>query len=169
MVASPNLITKLAVASPPVLRTVLELNERNETELSPLDEVRLGELIAQSFHAATIDGGVAFLLAFNQDAAYDSPNFRWFQSRYPRFVYVDRVAVSNSARGRGLASFLYRDLFEAALGAGHSTIACEVNIDPPNPASDRFHEAYDFAEVGQAKLSNGKTVRYLAKNLSANG
>jgi uncharacterized protein len=168
MVASPSLITRLAAASPPVLRAVLQLNERNETELSRLDEARLGELIAQAFHAAAIGDGVAFLLAFDQHAAYDSPNFRWFQSRYPRFVYVDRVAVANSARGRGLASFLYRDLFKAALGAGHSTIACEVNIDPPNPASDRFHEAHGFTEVGQARLGNGKTVRYLVKRLSAN-
>jgi predicted GNAT superfamily acetyltransferase len=43
----------------------------------------------------------AFLLALDQDADYDSPNFRWFSARYPRFVYVDRIVVASAARGRG--------------------------------------------------------------------
>ena len=46
----------------------------------------------------------AFLLAFDQSAQYDSPNFLWFRSRYPRFVYVDRIVVVSSARGRGPAA-----------------------------------------------------------------
>ena len=32
---------------------------------------------------------------------------------------------------------------------------------PPNPASDAFHERLGFVEVGQARLRNGKFVRYL--------
>ena len=30
-----------------------------------------------------------------------------------------------------------------------------------NPASDAFHARLNFTEIGQAKLSNGKSVRYL--------
>ncbi len=43
----------------------------------------------------------ALLLAFDQAADYDSPNFLWFRERFPRFVYVDRIVVAGEARGRG--------------------------------------------------------------------
>lgn len=163
MVVCPRAIVPLAGASETVLDSVLKLNQLNTTELSELDLVRLNRLIAEAFHAVTIDDGAAFLLAFDQDAEYESPNFQWFRSRYPRFIYVDRVAVATSARGQGLASQLYWSLFEVAAVAGHSIIACEINLDPPNPASDSFHDVQGFAEVGRAQLSSGKIVRYLVK------
>ena len=108
----------------------------------------------------------AFLLAFDQDAQYDSPNFLWFRSRYPRFVYVDRIVVASSARGRGHARRLYDDLFKQALAAGHDRVVCEVNTQPPNPASDAFHAALGFVEVGTADVHDGnRTVRYLSRAL----
>jgi len=43
-------------------------------------------------------------------------------------------------------------------------VVCEVNRDPPNPASDAFHAAQGFTEMGQAAIRQGsKTVRYLAR------
>ncbi len=105
-------------------------------------------------------------MAFDQDADYDSPNYLWFRERYPRFVYVDRIVVAPAVRKRGLANRLYEDLFEAAIDAGHERVVCEVNSDPPNPASDAFHAALGFVEVGQASIHGGaKTVRYLARPL----
>jgi hypothetical protein len=45
-------------------------------------------------------------------------------------------------------------------------VVCEVNADPPNPASDAFHTALGFAEVGSASIHAGsKTVRYLARRI----
>jgi predicted GNAT superfamily acetyltransferase len=107
------------------------------------------------------------MLAFDQDARYDSPNFLWFCSRYPRFVYVDRIVVASSARGRGCARRLYYDLFEHAVRAGHERVVCEVNMRPPNPASDAFHATLGFVEVGTASVYDGsRTVRYLSRTLS---
>jgi predicted GNAT superfamily acetyltransferase len=84
--------------------------------------------------------------------------------RYRRFVYVDRVVVAPAVRGRGYARLLYADLFDRAGRAGHDIVVCEVNSDPPNPASDAFHAAQGFAEVGRAAIHQGsKTVRYLAR------
>ena len=55
---------------------------------------------------------------------------------------------------------LFRSVVRAA---GHARVVCEVNSDPPNPASDAFHAALGFAEVGQAVLATqGKVVRYLS-------
>jgi uncharacterized protein len=142
---------------------LLALNNAHAVELSLLDATRLRAMLAQAFHAQRIGAVDAFLIAFDQDASYDSPNFLWFRARYPRFVYIDRIAVAPAARGRGLARRLYADLFDAARHADHMRIVCEVNSDPPNPASDAFHAALEFAEVGHAAIHGGsKTVRYLA-------
>jgi predicted GNAT superfamily acetyltransferase len=144
-------------------KTLLALNNEHARELSWLEPERLQHLVGQAFLARRIGSLDAFLLAFDQGAHYDSPNFLWFRSRYPRFVYVDRIVVASSARGRGHARRLYDDLFKHALAAGHERIVCEVNSQPPNPASDAFHAALGFVEVGAAKVYDGnRTVRYLS-------
>ncbi|MHB1205217.1 MAG: GNAT family N-acetyltransferase [Rhodospirillaceae bacterium] len=108
----------------------------------------------------------ALLLAFDQDAGYDNPNFRWFKSRFPRFVYIDRVVVAQAMRGRGLARTLYQALFARAAAAGQARVVCEINQQPPNPGSDAFHASLAFEPVGGAVLP-GKTVRYFSRTLSA--
>jgi len=145
-------------------KALLALNNAHAQELSWLEAKRLEYLIGEAFLARRIGRLDAFLLAFDQDARYDSPNFIWFRARYPRFVYVDRIVVAPSARGRGCARRLYDDLFEHAVRAGHDRIVCEVNKTPPNPASDAFHAALGFVEVGTASVhGGGRTVRYLSR------
>ncbi|MBY8977875.1 GNAT family N-acetyltransferase [Rhodobacteraceae bacterium NNCM2] len=142
---------------------VLDLNRQFETELSPLTAAELERLVGEAFLARVADPEAGFLLTFDQDAAYDSPNFLWFKQRMPRFAYIDRIAISADHRRKGHAEALYRALFEAARAAGHSHVVCEVNAEPPNPASDRFHEALGFQVVGEAVLGDrGKTVRYFS-------
>ena len=149
---------------------LLALNNAHAVELSWLAPERLRSLVAQAFLARRIATADALLLAFDQDAGYDSPNFLWFRARFPRFVYVDRVVVAPAARGRGCAHALYDDLFRHAAAAGHGRIVCEVNVDPPNPASDAFHRARGFRTVATATLAGGsKTVRYLVRDPAQNG
>lgn len=144
-------------------KVLLALNNEHARELSWLEPERLQHLVEQAFLARRIGNLDAFLLAFDQGARYDSPNFLWFRARYPRFVYVDRIVVASSARGRGLARRLYDDLFAHAVAAGHDRVVCEVNTQPPNPASDAFHAALGFIEVGTATIHEGsRTVRYLS-------
>ena len=156
----------LLPVSPTAEPAVLALNNAHAAELSWLDRDRLTLLLRQAFHARRIGQVDGFLLAFDENAPYDSPNYLWFCQRYRRFVYVDRVVVAPGARGRGYAGMLYADLFDRAGRVGHDIVVCEVNRDPPNPASDAFHAAQGFAEVGQAAIHQGsKTVRYLARAL----
>jgi len=145
---------------------MLALNQAHVTETSPLDLPGMQALIDQAFFVATCGAGgaEAFLLAVDQDADYSSPNFLWFRARYPRFVYIDRVIVAASQRQKGWGRRFYGGLFEAAAAAGHTVVACEVNSEPPNPASDAFHRALGFTEVGSAVLAGrGKTVTYLVR------
>jgi predicted GNAT superfamily acetyltransferase len=146
---------------------LLALNNAHAVELSWLEPERLAHLVDQAFVARRVGVADALLLTFDQAADYDSVNYLWFRERYPAFVYVDRVVVDDAARGRGLARALYDDLFAAAKAAGHVRIVCEVNSDPPNPASDRFHAALGFLTVGTAAIHGGKkTVTYLERALA---
>lgn len=143
---------------------VLALNNAHAADLSWLEPERLTTLLERAFYARRIGRVAAVLLAFDERAEYDSPNYLWFRARYPRFVYVDRIAVAADARGRGYGRILYEDLFAHAAEAGHDIVACEVNSDPPNPLSDAFHAALGFSEVGSASIHDGaKTVRYLTR------
>ena len=54
---------------------VLALNNEHAEELSWLEPERLSELVGQAFYARRIGDLEAFLLAFDQEADYDSPNF----------------------------------------------------------------------------------------------
>jgi predicted GNAT superfamily acetyltransferase len=153
-----------AVAPDRDLDGLLALNNADAEVLSRLDPAEFRRLLGQAFLAAHI-GETALLIAFDQTADYTSPNFLWFRARHDRFVYVDRVVVAPESRGRGHARALYEALFVAARRAGHRRIACEVNEDPPNPASDAFHAALGFEVVGAARLPSGKGVRYFERPL----
>jgi predicted GNAT superfamily acetyltransferase len=150
----------------PLGKALLALNNAHAAQLSWLEPERLEYLVSHAFLARRIGNLDAFLLALDQDAPYDSPNFQWFCTRYPRFIYVDRIVVAPSAQGRGYARRLYQDLFEHAAQAGHQQVFCEVNRIPPNPGSDAFHAALGFVEVGTASVYDGSRVmRYLARTL----
>lgn len=140
---------------------ILALNAASVHFLSPLTPERLAQLHQHAaYHTVIPDGErvLAFLLAFAPGAPYDSVNYRWFDARYADFLYVDRIVVAEAARGLGLASRLYRDLFEHARAHGYGRVVCEFDVDPPNPASERFHRGFGFVEVGSQRLPGGKTV-----------
>jgi predicted GNAT superfamily acetyltransferase len=147
-----------------LLPAALALNNAHAQELSLLDAPRLAQLRDWAWLAGAVGELDAFILVFDQSSAYDGLNFRWFRERYLRFVYVDRVVVAHHARGRGLARKLYEAVFERARAEGVPLVTCEVNLDPPNPASDAFHAAMGFEPVGSAGLG-AKTVRYFARTL----
>lgn len=149
------------------LPAVLALNNLHQRETSALDLPELRQLVAISAYARGIGGGGdAFLIAMDQAADYESPNFQWFTERYPRFIYVDRIITAAHARGRGFGRRLYEDLMAEAARLGHERVLCEVNIDPPNPASEAFHAALGFVEVGRAVIYGGsRTVAYFERRL----
>jgi uncharacterized protein len=143
---------------------ILDLNEAFVEVLAPLSRERLEMLDSlASFHRVAVDGDdvAGFVLAFGSDTRHDSVNFRWFAARYPSFLYVDRVVVSSQRQGTGVGRLLYQDLFAFALHQGYQQVTCEIDADPPNPRSDRFHEAFGFREVGsqQVQYAGGEPKR----------
>jgi uncharacterized protein len=145
---------------------VLALSAQNEVETGYLDAAKLQHLVAQSFCARVASPDLGFLLVFAPDAKIEGPNFDWFKARGGQFAYVDRIVVAAHARGQGIARTFYEELFAKAAAAGFAEVTCEVNSDPPNPVSDKFHAALGFLPVGSATLPNGKTVTYMSRPLT---
>ncbi len=128
-------------------------------------DVQIQEIAGQD--RPTLDALLALNNSHATETSFLNPNFAWFSERLSRFVYVDRVIVDSGHRGQGLARQLYLDLFRRVREAGHATVVCEVNLDPPNPGSDAFHSKMGFAEMGRTRLPGGdKTVRYLMRYTS---
>ncbi len=111
------------------------------------------------------DAVTGFLIGFLPGRPYDSLNYRWFDARYPSFLYVDRIVVSPAARGHGVGRRLYDDFAGFAAGCAER-LACEVNVRPSNEASMRFHRKYGFDEVGRQETEGGtKEVSLMVKPL----
>jgi uncharacterized protein len=144
---------------------VLALSAQNEVETGPLNAQKVEHFIAQAFSAKAAQPEHGYLFAFAPDAQIEGPNFEWFKARGGAFIYVDRIVVAANARGQGMARAFYENLFIEATGSGFVEVTCEVNSDPPNPVSDKFHAALGFLPVGSATLPNGKTVTYMARPL----
>lgn len=137
---------------------ILRLNDAEVQQTSAMDLQRLEALVRMSAYSkvASIDGQVvAFLIALRDGAPYENDNFRWFATRIPRFLYVDRVVVDSQFAGRGIGRRLYEDLFAFARAEGIGAITCEYNIDPPNPASRAFHDKFGFKEMGTQWVAGG--------------
>jgi len=151
-------------------REILEVNESGLPHVNRISAADLAAYSAQShYFKVAREGGriAAFLLAFSERAAYDSPNFLWFRDRYPRFVYIDRIVVAPAQRRSGIGRVLYADLERVAC-AHAPDLTCEVNLDPPNPGSFAFHERSGFFEVGRQHTGGGeKFVCLMSKDLSA--
>jgi predicted GNAT superfamily acetyltransferase len=140
---------------------ILELNAEFVRFLSPLSHARLSDLDSEAELSLVVEqqGGVAaFLLAFREQADYDSVNYRWFAQRYPAFLYIDRIVVGGSLQGQGAGSQLYRQVFAHAVARDLPWVTCEIDCEPPNPLSDRFHARFGFIEVGRQPVPGGKQV-----------
>ncbi|MEM0986708.1 MAG: GNAT family N-acetyltransferase [Pseudomonadota bacterium] len=102
--------------------------------------------------------------------AYESANLRWFEARQTRdggdTIYVDRIAIDPEARGQHIGEQLYHHAFDAF--KHRREIGCEVNISPPNPGSQRFHERMGFRQIGERSYDHGrKSVGYWVRPLGA--
>jgi len=156
-------------------RSIATIHEMNEGALPHVNSVAREYFQDQIdndsyFRAVYRDGRpAAFLLAMPETADYDRLNFLWFRDRYPRFVYIDRIAVGTRDRRSGLGESLYADLLTWAEGRT-PRLACEVNIRPSNEPSLRFHRKIGFQPVGVQDTDGGrKTVSLMIRELAGDG
>lgn len=154
-------MTEIRDANEADFDAIVRLNADEELQTSAMDRDRLQLLHnLSSYHrVAVVEGQVAgFLLAMRETASYQNDNFAWFSPRYAQFFYVDRIVVSGDFAGRKIGSSLYTDLFDVARLNGVKTIVCEYNIEPPNVASEAFHDRFGFMEVGTQRVANSSKL-----------
>ena len=154
------------------LTRVLEINNANTPGVSELTLSELETDIENCLHALAIDnehGEVcAFCITFAPDAPDAGANHRWFADRFESFVYLDRIAIDPTYQNLGLGVLLYQSVEQQMIAsAQHSLLCCEVNLEPPNPGSLRFHHRIGFTEVGQQSPQQNYVVSMLSKNLNA--
>lgn len=137
---------------------VRTVNEMNEPEVGPLDDVRAALFLAAaaSFRLVEIEGAVVgVFVGLHESIDYASPNYRWFAARHDRFAYVDRIALQPQGRGLGIAAAIYDDFEAWARSSDRSVLCAEVNTVPPNPRSLRFHERRGFVMVDEVAPYGG--------------
>ena len=90
---------------------------------------------------------LGFVICLPPQTTYGSLNYAWFNQRFDAFIYVDRIAVSKAHRNHGVGTKLY-ELVVSYSQEHNIPIAAEVNLEPPNPGSMRFHDRFGFEEIG---------------------
>ena len=117
------------------------------------------------FVATGDDEPLGFALCMIEGVEHSSLNYQWVMQHYTMFSYVDRVAVSERARGHGVGGLLYKHVSAHYTGR-RPVLMAEVNLEPPNPGSVRFHKREGFLEVGERwEEDRSKGVVYMEKSL----
>ena len=159
------MVCKIQHSTESDLPYILELNTVAIPAVNLLNMQEGQNLFSQAeyFRSLFLDQDViGFLIALAPGATYESPNYRWFELHYDRFLYVDRIVIDPSQQGNGFGRMFYDKLKEFA-GQKFPRIACEVNLRPKNESSLRFHRRYGFRQVGVQETEGGtKQVSLLA-------
>lgn len=109
---------------------------------------------------------VGFIILIRPKTAYPSDNYAWFEKQFDRHLYIDRVAVSDDARGLGVGRELYEASAEIAVAAYEQRLTCEVNEEPPNPQSMAFHVKLGFLWLASRPSRSGKVVAMFVRELT---
>ena len=155
---------------PEHLWEILTLNEQAVPHCNSLSISELENLYGESYISlAAFDsqGSICgFLLAMDENANYQSPNFQYFRKNYDHFVYVDRIVVRIDCQRHGLGKKLYQKVLEK-MESGPETLTCEVNLRPSNPESLAFHEKLGFVGVEEQETESGaKRVLLMVKKIN---
>ncbi len=141
---------------------VLELNEENVDVLIPTDREELKYLaekaaLFQTIYVDEVPAG--FIIALREGLEdYDFKSYRWFEERYSKFLYIDRVVVDKKCWKKGLGRKLYQYAFDYAKGNDIEIVGAAITTVPYNEESMAFHAKMEFHEIGE-QLIRGGTVR----------
>ena len=150
------------------LPAIVQLNRAAIPNVNDVDLEGMRQLLSKAIYfrtARTENELSGFLIGPTPEADYASPNFLWFKARYPRFVYVDRIVVGETARTKRVGSRLYEDIISFAEALA-PILTCEVNLRPSNDVSLAFHAKHGFRQVGTQDTESGnKTVALMVRDL----
>ena len=125
-----------------------EINEQGLPGTGKVDEQGLLNLLEYSeISVGAYEDGelLGYVICLPPATEYGSLNYAWFNENMADFLYIDRIAVAQIHRDKGIGSRLYSHIIEYS----SKQIAAEVSLNPPNLASMRFHGRFDFEKIGE--------------------
>ena len=140
----------LRLLKPEDVPRMVVINEQGLPGTGKVSEAEMADLLSLSELAFGYEKDnvlTGFVLCLLPKTRYGSLNYAWFNHRYDEFLYVDRIAVAEDLRSRGIGSHLYNKVIAHAEHL-QTPVAAEVSLRPPNPGSMRFHESHGFEQVG---------------------
>jgi predicted GNAT superfamily acetyltransferase len=159
-------VTKLTKnLSSKLLENLYSLNQENTPEVGSIDDIEsFGKLIGLSSTSLLVeykDQIIGFIICFRENSIYGSENYKFFNNKKNKFIYIDRVVIKTGFRRMGFGTHIYRLLDELA-SKNLLPICCEVNSFPKNEISLNFHTKIGFVEVGKRDFHD-HSVKYFEK------
>ncbi len=142
-----------------LLNEIYLLNQSNTPEVGSLESVdHLQSLLQMSLLNLFVSNNeemMGFTICFEENTNYSSKNYKFFSEREKKFLYIDRVAIAEKYRRKGLGKSLYKNL-ETLSKEKKIPLCCEVNTFPMNKPSINFHKKLGFTEVGRKTFTNNE-------------
>ena len=153
--------------NPNDLEEIFAINQANIPEVGNIDDIdRLKSLINWSCHLIVVKDEeiVGFIILMRENQSYESLNYEFFNSQGYPFLYVDRIAIKEEHRRKGLGQMIYSKTIDIAKELNLPT-CCEVNTLPKNEPSLAFHDSFGFEDVGTKDYEDHSVV-FLRKSPS---
>ncbi|MCH1443716.1 MAG: GNAT family N-acetyltransferase [Candidatus Poseidoniaceae archaeon] len=152
------------------VHSIWSINEQGLPGTGQVSEEEVSDLLklsTLSFGVFRKEELVGFVICLSPRTEYKSLNYGWFNEKYDDFIYVDRIAVSLDHRNKGIGSKIYAEVI--AYSQEHEIpVAAEVNLNPPNPGSMRFHHRFNFKQVGVFNHEQKSVTMLLRSHLEEN-
>ena len=147
---------------------ILALNAASTPAVGEMAAQSYRDIAAQAYRILIAEAGgepAGFLILIRPGSSYPSDNYGWFEEQFDRHLYIDRIAVSERAKGQGVGRALSDEALKLAAELGEQRLTAEVNEDPPNPQSMAFHEKLGFRHLLSRMSRSGKVVAMLERPL----
>lgn len=115
-----------------------------------------------NYYVKNQDEIIGFIVCFRENSEYSSKNYKFFNQQFKKFIYIDRVAIKEKYRRKGIGKNIYSAVEDYAI-ARNIPICCEVNTDPMNEISIEFHMSLGFKKIGEYDFDD-HSVAYFLKN-----
>ena len=148
-----------------ILRQIYNINQQHAHYLTDLSsDAELSKLINLSeicMYGINNGNVVSFMICFREKSEHSSLNYKYFNERENKFIYVDRIAINRDYIGLGYGSQLYKELYKYA-ASENLPICCEVYTRPKNVVSLNFHYKNGFKSIDSYDFNN-YSVEYLKR------
>ena len=154
----------LSLTKPPSENEIKEMHTINQEnipevgDLSELEDFRSRVNWSENIFVYKYEDVIkAIVLCMREEQDYKSPNYEYISDRFNKFLYVDRIAVQEQFRRKGIAEKIYSTVIDKGR-ENNLDILCEVNTRPSNEPSMAFHKKMGFEEIGTNDFEKNSVV-----------